>query len=90
MFTSKLSDRTDWFDLWFEDKKCVINTMLRNMTSDLDNGYDYFGATIRREREEIESYKEQFDREVESFKAMDEKSVNRWCFYDMKRRGVIE
>lgn len=32
----------------------------------------------------------QFDEEMETFKGMDEPAVNRWCFYDLKKRGAIE
>ena len=90
MASSRVNDRDDWFDIWFEDKKAMLTTMVKNMASDLDNGYDYFGNCIRNQRESIERYQDQFNDEMDSFKAMDEKQVNRWCFYDMKKRGVIE
>lgn len=86
----KIGDRDDWFDLWFEDKKSMIDTMVRNMTADLAAGYDYFGKSIRDQKIEIDRYKTQLDNELDMFKAMDEKAVNRWCFYDMKKRGAIE
>lgn len=87
---SRVSDRNDWFELWFEDKQCMINIMIHNMQSDLDAGYDYFGNSIRKQREEIDEYKAEFDKQMDEFKTMDEKEVNRWCFYDMKKRGAIE
>lgn len=87
---TKIGDRDYWFDLWFEDKKSMIDTMVRNMTADLAAGYDYFGKAIRDQKQEIERYKTQLDNELDMFKAMDEKAVNRWCFYDMKKRGAIE
>ena len=30
------------------------------------------------------------DVNMEAFKGMDEPAVNRWCFYDLKKRGAIE
>ncbi len=87
---SRVTDRTDWFDIWFEDKQGMLSTMIRNMSTDLECGYDYFGKSISQQREAIEEYKKEFDRQMEQFKTMDEKQVNRWCFYDMKKRGVIE
>ncbi len=86
----RVTDRNDWFDLWFEDKQNMVDTMIKNMAADLAASYDYFGACITNQREMIDSYKAQFDAEMDSFKAMDEKQVNRWCYYDMKKRGVIE
>ncbi len=86
----RVTDRNDWFDLWFADKQSMVDTMIKNMTSDLAAGYDYFGTSITNQREMIDRYKAQFDAEMDSFKTMDEKQVNRWCYYDMKKRGVIE
>ena len=86
---ARVTDRNDWFDIWFTDKQGMIDCMIRNMAADLEAGYDYFGNSIRSQREAIETYKAEFDRQVDEFKMMDEKQVNRWCFYDMKKRGVI-
>lgn len=90
MASIRVTDRDDWFEIWFEDKKAMMATMVKNMASDLDAGYDYFGNSIRNQREMIERYQAQFDSERDTFKTMDEYTVNRWCFYDMKKRGVIE
>ena len=86
---ARITDRDDWFEIWFEDKKSMVDTMVRNMTSDLDAGYDYFGNSITRQREAIDDYKEKFDDEMDEFKFMTVAEVNRWCYYDMKKRGVI-
>ena len=34
--------KTNWFEMWKADKECVLDTMVRNMASDLENGYDYY------------------------------------------------
>ena len=86
----RITDRNDWFELWYEDKQSMVNVMVQNMTADLKAGYDYFGSSIRRQVEEIEAYKAEFDKQMDEFKGMDEKEVNRWCYYDMKKRGAIE
>ena len=87
---ARLSDRTDWFDIWFDDKKSMISTMVKNMVADLEAGYDFFGASIQRQQREIDTYRAKFDSEMDAFKMMDEKEVNRWCFYDLKKRGAID
>lgn len=89
MYTVRISDRDDWFELWFEDKQAILETMINNMASDLENGYDYFGKSISGQREMIEAYKKDIDNTMDMFKSMEEKQVNRWCFYDMKKRGAI-
>lgn len=81
--------RDDWFELWFSDKEGIISTMVRNMVSDLEAGYDYFGKSIQLQKAEIELYKAEFGKQVDRFATMEEKDVNRWCYYDMKKRGVI-
>ncbi len=85
----RITDRNDWFELWTEDKQSMMDCMIRNMHSDLDAGYDYWGISMIQQRAEIEKFKIDWDMDMEMFKGMDEKTVNRWCFYDMKKRGVI-
>lgn len=87
---SRVSDRNDWFELWFSDKQCMVETMVKNMQADLNAGYDYFGNSIRKQMKQIDEYKAEFDKQLDEFKTMEEKEVNRWCFYDMKKRGAIE
>lgn len=89
-FRARVTDSDDWFNMWFEDKETIIDTMVRNMTADLDAGYDYFGTSMIKERAELEEYKRKFDAEIEKLKTMSNDEANRWCFYDMKKRGVIE
>ena len=85
-----LRDRTDWFDIWYEDKTSIIDIMTKNMASDLEHGYDYFGKSITEQRKMIEDYKQKFDDEMEAFKFMDAGRVNQWCYFDLKKRGAIE
>lgn len=81
--------KNDWFEIWWEDKQSMLNTMLRNMNADLECGYNYFGNSIRMQKEKIEAYKQEMDFQIEKFKEMDEKKVQRWCYYDLKKRGAI-
>lgn len=86
---ARVSDRNDWFEIWFQDKQDMINIMSHNMAADLAAGYDYFGQCIAKQRADIEAYKADFDNTVDMFKTMEEKQVNNWCFYDLKKRGAI-
>ena len=86
---ARITDRNDWFDVWFEDRESILSTMVRNMTSDLNAGYDYFGQSITKQKQEIAEYKAQTDKTLDMFKDMDEKAVNRWCFYGLKKHGAI-
>lgn len=79
----------DWFQIWMDDKKSIISTMVKNMNADLNAGYNYFGECIKRQRREIEEYKADFDRQVMNFADMDDGKRNRWCYYDLLRRGAI-
>lgn len=51
--------------------------------------YDYFGKSIVEQNKAIEKYKSDVDDTFDLFKTMDEEEVNRWCFYDLKKRGAI-
>lgn len=86
----KVSDRDDWFELWYKDKKGILDVMVANMVADLNVGYDYFGQSIVNQRNDITDYKRKIDETLDKFKDMDDKAVNRWCFYDLLKRGVIE
>lgn len=86
---ARITDRNDWFDVWFEDRESILSTMVRNMASDLNAGYDYFGQSITKQKQEIAEYKAQTDKTLDMFKDMDEKAVNRWCFYELKKHGAI-
>lgn len=89
MSRCRISDRDDWFFVWQDDKESILETMIKNMTSDLNAGYDYFGKSIVEQHKMIEEYKSGMDATYDLFKSMDEKEVNRWCFYDLKKRGAI-
>lgn len=86
---ANIKDRDDWFDIWFNDKQSILATMVSNMADDLKVGYDYFGACITRQRQEIENYRKAIDDQLDKFKTMDENSVERWCFYELKKTGAI-
>lgn len=87
---ARVTDRKDWFDLWFEDKKCIIATMSRNIASDLKAGYDFFGNSIQKQIKGLEEYKAKVDYQLDEFKHMEDKEVNKWCFYELKKKGAIE
>lgn len=91
---SRITDRRvgsgDWFEMWMLCRKSTIENMARNMASDLSCGYSYFGASIQKQKKEIESYEKAYNDILDMFKGMDEDMVDRWCFYDMKKRGDID
>ena len=86
----RFSDLAEWFTIWFEDKRAMLSTMVRNLASDLDAGYDYFGSCATRQRQEIEAYRAQFEAEMDKFNGMTPEAINHWCYRDLKRRGAID
>lgn len=78
-----------WFNIWFEYTKAIIETMIRNMNDDLENGYDPKGLCIQYQREQIAERQGEMDSQLDQFKEMSDARVNSWCFYDLKKRGVI-
>lgn len=87
---ARLNDCNEWFEIWFSDKKAMISVMYANLAADLNAGYDPFGHSITYQKGMIASYENEFERTLDTFKTMTETEVNRWCFYDMKKRGVID
>lgn len=78
-----------WFEIWFDYMTGIIETMVRNMQTDLDAGYNPKGFCIRKQRIDIESKKLEFDIQMDKFGDMEDAKVNRWCYYTLKRKGVI-
>lgn len=87
---ARITDRTDWFEVWFDDKTSMINTMLSNIYADLEAGYRWDSSSIKKQKFDLMMYQEEFDRRLDEFKYMEDKDVNRWCYYDLKKRGAIE
>ena len=81
--------KTNWFEMWFEDKQGIISTMIRNLSADIDAGYNPNGNSIRTQIADLEAYQKAVDEQIDAFKEMEETKVQRWCYYDMKKRGVI-
>lgn len=79
----------EWFNIWMEDKESMISIMIDNMISDIDAGYDPDGHSIRRQVVDIEEYQIEYDHQMNRFKYMEDNAVDRWCFYDLKKRGAI-
>ncbi len=80
----------NWFEMWFSDKKCMIAIMYSNLMSDLNAGYNPIGDIIKNQKAMIANYEKQLEKQLEKFASMTDENVNKWCFYDMKNRGVIE
>lgn len=80
---------SEWFEIWCGDKESMLDTMVKNMCSDLEAGYAYFGKSITEQRQMIDDYRADYHRQLMAFADWDEKKVGRWCYYDLKRRGAI-
>ena len=78
-----------WFEIWFADRQSMIETMIRNLVSDIEAGYNPAGACIMRQNAEIAAFKARFDSDIEHLKEMTEKQAEHWCFLDLKKRGAI-
>ena len=83
------NDQTDWFEMFCEDKKNILNTMARNMAADLEAGYDYFGKSIQQQIKDMEVYKKAFDAELDKIAEMEPSRVNHYCYVKLKKSGAI-
>ena len=84
-----MTDRDiNWIDIWFDDKRSMVDTMRRNMVADLEAGYDLNGHIIRKQVVDLEEYEMQFNREAEVLRVMEPAKAKHWCYIDLKRRGA--
>lgn len=81
--------KCDWFEMWREDRESMLNTMIKNMRSDLDNGYDYFGKSITQQRADIERFKADYEADMDMLGLMDEKKIQHWCYVRLLKLGAI-
>lgn len=79
-----------WFELWHEDRKSMLATMVRNYVADIEAGYNPIGATMKHQMAMIDAYNSETDTTIEKFKEMEEKVIEKWCYLDLKKRGAIE
>ena len=79
-----------WFEIWFAAKQSMVETMRRNLQADLDAGYDPNGHCIRKQVVKLEEYERGLGVQLDLFKSMEDSKVNRWCYYDLLKRGAIE
>lgn len=83
------TERTDWFEIWCEDKQNIMNTMARNMAADLEAGYDFFGNSIQRQIKDMEAYRDAFNAEMDKIAEMEPSRVNHYCYVKLKKSGAI-
>lgn len=81
--------KIDWFELWREDRESMLNTMVRNMASDLENGYDYFGKSITKQREDIDEFKRNYEADLDHIGDMEPNKVQHWCYVRLLKLGAI-
>ena len=81
--------KTDWFEIWKEDREAMLNTMVRNMASDLENGYNYYGSCIMQQRENIDRFKAEFEADLDRLGDMEPNKVNHWCYMRLVKLGAI-
>ena len=56
----------------------------------MEAGYDYFGNCIQNQKRQLDEYKQKFDEQLMAFADMEDGKRNRWCYYDLLRRGAIK
>lgn len=82
---------TTWFEIWKSDKFIMLETMLHNIHADLECGYNYFGHTVQNQLKSIKAFQDEFNKTLDMFiKFNDDSKIERYCYYDLIKRGVIE
>ena len=79
----------NWFEMWVSDMESILETMVRNMVSDIECGYNPHGNCIMKQNAAITEYKARFDKRMKQFREMTPQQVSHWCYMDLRRRGAI-
>lgn len=85
----RVTDRKNWEELWREDKESIIYTMRRNVASDIENGYNLLSMSIQKQILDIVNYEREYEKQLDNFSYMKVEDINKWCYYDLKKRGAI-
>lgn len=81
--------KNDWFEIWKEDRESMLNTMVRNMASDLENGYNYWGQSITKQRADIDRFKAEYEADLDRLGDMEPNKVQHWCHMRLVKLGAI-
>lgn len=89
---SKFTDHTpaEWIAIWNDDKRSVVATMYRNLTADIEAGYDFFGHSVYQEHAAITEYAAKWERQITELAHLDTDAKGRKCFAWLKESGAIE
>lgn len=82
--------RGQWLDMWIADKKSIVETMAKNMAADLEAGYSYYSRSIQEQKRALEEYDAEYGEQLMAFASMTDEETERWCYFDLLRRGAIE
>ena len=86
---TRFSDCDNWVALWLEDKRSMLETMIDNLAADLRAGYEPIGLCVMHQLMAIAEYRQRFDDECKAIPVEHPEAANRYCFNDLKARGVI-
>lgn len=87
----KYLDYESWFELWYEDEKAINQTMIKNCLADIHAGYNIHGNCIMNQWQAISNHAKHINDTLDMFTEFNNsEKINRWCYYDLLKRGVIE
>ena len=82
-------NRSDWFEIWCEDWEGLITTQSLNIKAELDAGWKWKSDRVQHEVNVLNQFQNTYRLQLGRFAEMEEKQVQRWCYYDLLRRGAI-
>ena len=81
----------DWYHLWCEDKESTLMTRVKNLCDDLTSrSVSPTSISAGEQIAEIMNARNHLMVDYHRLRFMSPEDRARWCFDDMKRRGVIE
>lgn len=88
--STKTKVKIDYAQIWHDDKKSIIKTMVKNVNADIQAGYNWLGKSIQQQLNDITAYTANYEREVAILTTMTFEAQQRWCKRDLIKRGAIE
>ena len=89
--SSRFSDRPsgEWFAMWSADQESMLATRVKNLAADVAADYSPTGISVGNQIADLADARNAVIAQYNRLRNMSLEQRGRWCFDDMKRRGVI-
>lgn len=80
----------NWYRIYLQDRRAMLDTMQRNLLSDLDAGYSPQGQSVTTQRKRIDDFKKEFASAIDMLRTISANEREYWCYCELLTLGAID